>query len=334
MKTAAITGITGQLGSYCAEEFLNQGYKVFGLKRRSSSINAARLDHLYGDPNLILHYGDGTDYSSISTFVSGIKPDVFINCLAQSHVRVSFDIPLYTMEATGNSVLNCLEAIRIHSPKTSFITMSSSEMFGSTPPPQSETTPFHPRSVYAIAKLAGYYSTIHYREAYQLKAFNAICFNTESPRRGENFLTRKVVMGAVRCKLGLQDKLVLGNLDAYRDFSHAKDVVRGLRQIVESETPDDFVIASGETHQIRKFVETVFTKLDLDYKDYVQTDPKYLRATEVDALRGDATKIKTKLGWKPEYNLDMLIDEMIVSDMKIAKGERLLLDHREPLTSQ
>ena len=326
-RVAAITGITGQIGSFVAEELLAQDYKVHGLKRRSSSINAARLDHLYGNPNLILHYGDGTDYASISTFVSDIKPDIFINCLAQSHVKISFDIPLYTMEATGNSVLNCLEAIRIHSPKTRFLTMSSSEMFGSSPPPQNETTPFHPRSVYAVAKLAGYYSTIHYREAYDLKTFNAICFNTESPRRGENFLTRKVVLGAVRCKLGLQNRLVLGNLDAYRDFSHAKDIAAGLIKIVESDVPDEYVMASGTTHQIREFVDVVFTKLGMNYKDYVQTDPKYFRATEVDALCGDATKIKTKLGWAPQYTFDMLVDEMIASDMKIARGEKLIRDH-------
>lgn len=325
-KSIAISGITGQVGSYAAEEFLAQGYKVFGLKRRSSSINAARLDHLYGNPNLILHYGDVCDYASVSTFVSSTTPDLFINCAAMSHVKVSFDIPLYTMEATGTSVINCLEAIRIHSPKTSFLTMSSSEQFGSTPPPQNEDSPFHPRSVYAIAKVAGYHAVRHYREAYGLKAFNAICFNTESPRRGENFLTRKVVMGAVRCKLGLQAKLVLGNLDAYRDFSHAKDVVVGLRKIVQSDVADDYVIASGETHQIRKFVEIVFSKLGLDYKDYVETDARYFRATEVDALCGDATKIRTKLGWKPGYTLDMLIDEMLASDMKMARNEKLIRD--------
>ena len=323
-KTALVSGCTGQVGSYICELLLQEDFRVYGIKRKSSSLNTERLNHIFNNPNLKLEYGDVMDYSSVSNIVSTVKPDIFINCAAQSHVRVSFDIPIYTFEATGSSVINCLEAIKTYSPNTKFITMSSSEMFGSTPPPQNEQTPFHPRSIYAVAKLAGYYAVINYREAYKLHCSNAICFNTESPRRGETFVTRKITRAATRIKLGLQDKLYLGNLDAKRDWSHAKDTSKAIYKIITESEPDDFVIASGETHAIKEFAEIVFTKLGLNYKDYIEFDSKYLRPTEVDALCGDPTKIKTKLGWQPEYSFEQLIDEMIESDMKLAMQEKLL----------
>lgn len=331
MKTACITGITGQTGSYICDLLLREGYKVYGLKRRSSSFNTGRIDHAYTDPHidnskLELFYGDVTDSMSISNFISDTKPDLFFNCAAQSHVKVSFEIPLYTMEATGVSVFNCLEAIKKYSPHTRFVTMSSSEMFGSTPPPQNEQTKFHPRSPYAIAKVAGYYAAINYREAYGIFASNAICFNHESPRRGETFVTRKITKAATRIKLGLQDKLYLGNLSAIRDWSHAVDVADAVYKIATAAAPDDFVVASEEMHSVQEFVEIVFDKLQLDWKQYVEIDPIYFRSTEVDALRGDATKLKSTLGWKPKYSFNDLIDDMIESDMKIAEEKKMLKD--------
>src|SRR5258708_1882155 len=328
MKTAIVTGCTGQIGSYICEYLLSKDYKVCGIKRRSSSLNTERLNHIFNNSNLKLEYGDVTDYSSISNITSQVKPDIFVNCAAQSHVRVSFDIPLETFDATGTSVINCLEAIKTHSPTTRFITLYSSEMFGSTPPPQSETTIFHPRSIYAVAKLAGYYAVINYREAYNLHCSNAICFNTESPRRGETFVTRKITLGAARIKLGLQDKLYLGNLIAGRDWSHALDTIDGIFKIVTAPKPDDFVIASGEMHSVEEFLKIVFNKLGLDYKKYIEIDPRYFRASEVDFLCGDSTKLRNKLGWKPKYNFEQLIDEMVASDIEKAKKEKLLIDHK------
>lgn len=325
-KTAIITGCTGQVGSYMAELLLSKDYKVFGLKRRSSSINTDRINHIFNNPNLKLIYSDITDYASISNIVAKIKPDLFINCGAQSHVKVSFDIPIYTMEATGNSVLNCLEAIRVHSPQTRFITMSSSEMFGGVKgtEPQNELTQFSPKSPYGVAKVQGYYTTINYREAYNLFASNIIAFNNESPRRGETFLTRKVTLAATRIKLGLQDKLYLGNLDAVRDWSHSADIVDAMYKIITAPTPGDYVAASGEARSVKEFVELVFSKLDLDYKQYVEFDPTYLRNTEVDILLGDSSKIKKDLGWFPKYTFEMLVDEMITSDLKLANTELLI----------
>lgn len=325
MQTACITGITGQTGSYLCDLLLAEDYKVYGLKRRSSSINTDRIDHLYENHNLKLEYGDITDYSSVDNFISKIKPDIFINCAAQSHVKVSFDIPIYTMEATGTGVLNCLESIRLHSPHTKFITMSSSEMFGAAPPPQNEFTKFHPRSPYAVAKVAGYYTTINYREAYNLFASNIIAFNHESPRRGETFVTRKITMAATRIKLGLQDKLYLGNLCAKRDWSHAKDIANAVLTIVTADKPNDYVAATGQSVSVQYFLEQVFTKLGLDWHDYVVIDSKYFRASEVDALCGDASKLQKELGWQPKYDLNMLIDEMIASDLELAEKEHYLL---------
>lgn len=330
MKTACITGITGQTGSYICDLLLEKGYKVYGLKRRSSSINTERLDGVYTDPhvagNLELIYGDLSDYSSLSSFIGDIKPDLFFNMAAQSHVRVSFDIPEYTMDITGTGVIRALEAIRKNSPKTRFLTASSSEMYGSTPPPQNEQTAFHPRSPYGVAKVAGFFATQNYREAYDLFACNAISFNHESSRRGETFVTRKITRAATRIKLGLQSKLYLGNLDAKRDWSHASDVAEGMFKIITAPKADDYVIGSGEMHSVKEFAELVFNKLGLDYTKYVEFDPRYLRAAEVDALCGDASKIKKELGWEPKYSFINLVDEMIDSDMKLAQNEKILKD--------
>lgn len=328
MKTACITGITGQTGSYLAELLLNKGYKVYGMKRRSSSINTERIDHVYQDSHindrLELVYGDLADYSSIASLVSDVKPDLFFNLAAMSHVRVSFDIPEYTMDVTGTGVTRCLEAIRKHSPNTRFLTSSSSEMFGSSPPPQNEATPFAPRSPYAVGKISGYFSTINYREAYNIFAANSICFNMESKRRGETFVTRKITRAATRIKLGLQDKLYLGNLAAKRDWHHTKDAARAMIMILEADQPDDFVVSAGEMHSVQEFLEIVFTKLDMDWKEYVKIDPKYFRPSEVDALCGDSSKIRNKLGWAPEITFEQLVDEMIENDMKLALNEKLI----------
>ena len=333
MKTACITGITGQTGSYLCELLLKKGYKVFGLKRRSSTFNTKRLDHIYKDPhldsNLELVYGDLSDYSSISSFVGDIKPDLFFNMGAQSHVRVSFEIPEYTMDITGTGVIRVLEAIRKNSPKTKFLTASSSEMFGNSPPPQNENTKFQPRSPYGVAKVAGYYATVNYRESYNLFACNAISFNHESPRRGETFVTRKITIAATRIKLGLQEKLYLGNLDAKRDWSHAADTASGMYAIINADVPDDYVISTGEMHSVKEFVKIVFNKLNLDYKKYVEFDPMYLRPAEVDALCGDSSKLRNKLNWTPKYSFNELIDEMVNSDMKIAQQELLIKNHEK-----
>lgn len=332
VKTACITGITGQTGSYLAEILLQEGYKVYGIKRRSSSINTERIDHIYTDlhvdDNLELVYGDLSDYSSIVNLISDVKPDLFFNLGAQSHVRVSFDIPEYTMDIAGTGVLRCLEAVRKFSPKTRFLTSSSSEMFGASPPPQNESTPFHPRSPYAVGKVAGYYATINYREAYDLFAVNSICFNMESPRRGETFVTRKITLAATRIKLGLQKKLFLGNLQAKRDWHHAKDAAKAMYSIVTAERPNDYVVATGEMHSVQEFLEIVFSKLGLNWKEYVEIDPKYFRPSEVDALCGDSSKLRNELGWSPQYSFMDLVDEMIASDLVLATNEKLLRDAR------
>lgn len=330
--TACITGITGQTGSYLCDLLLAKGYKVYGLKRRSSSLNTERIDHVYTDPHvdsskLIMTYGDLTDYSSLSTWIGDIKPDLFFNMAAQSHVRVSFDIPEYTMDVTGTGVTRVLEAIHKNSPQTKFLTASSSEMFGSSCPPQNEQTVFKPRSPYGVAKVAGYYATINYREAYGLHACNAISFNHESPRRGETFVTRKITRAATRIKLGLQDKLYLGNLDAKRDWSHAADVADAMYKIITAPEAGDYVVASGEMHSVKEFAELVFQKLDLDYAQYVAFDERYLRPSEVDALCGDPFKIKTFLNWEPKYSFEALVDEMIEYDMVLAKNEAIIREH-------
>lgn len=331
MQVACITGITGQTGSYLCDLLLGKGYKVYGLKRRSSSFNTERIDHVYTDQHsnnrLEMAFGDLSDYSSLANWIGDVKPDLFFNMAAQSHVRVSFDIPEYTMDVTGTGVLRTLEAIRKYSPQTRYLTASSSEMFGSSPPPQNELTPFHPRSPYGVAKVAGYHSTVNYREAYNLFACNAISFNHESSRRGETFVTRKITRAATRIKLGLQKKLYLGNLDAKRDWSHASDVAEAMYKIITAPTPDDYVVASGEMHSVGEFAKSVFDKLGLNYLDYVEFDPAYLRPTEVDALCGDCSKLKSNLGWSPKYSFEQLIDEMVEADMELARKEKLILDN-------
>lgn len=330
MKSACITGITGQDGVFLTNLLLEKGYKVYGLKRRSSSFNTNRIDPIINDPikskNLELIYGDLSDYSSILSFVGDIKPDLFFNLGAMSHVRVSFDISEYTLDVTGIGVLRCLEAIRKASPNTKFLTASSSEMFGSSPPPQNEETKFQPQSPYAIAKTVGYYSTINYRNAYKIFASNAISFNHESQFRGETFVTRKITRAAARIKMGLQDALYLGNRNSLRDWGYSEDYCRAMIMILELENPDDFCIATGEMHSVQEFVELVFSKLDLDWKEFVKTDERYFRPTEVDALCGDPSKLKKATGWEPKYTFEMLIDKMIENDLQLAKHEKLLKD--------
>lgn len=330
MKTAVITGVTGQTGSYLAELLLDEGYKIYGLRRRASSFNTDRIDHILKDPHIDdrveLVYGDLSDYSSISTLVSDVKPDLFFNMGAMSHVRISFETPIYTFDIDATGVIRCLEAIRKHSPKTRFVQSSTSELFGSSPAPQSESTPFHPRSPYAAAKIAGYWATINYRESYGLHASNSISFNHESKRRNGTFVTKKITQAAARIKYGLQNKLYLGNLDAKRDWSHAKDVVRAQYMIACSDKPDEYVIGSGESHSVKEFLEIVFDKVGLDINEHVEFDSRYLRPAEVDHLEANPEKIKKKLGWEPEYTFHDLINEMVDYDLEEAKKERLLLD--------
>jgi len=331
MKKAFITGITGQDGSYLAELLLNKGYTVHGLIRRASTFNTDRIDHLYRDfhdpqARIYLHYGDLSVSGQLMDLLHDIKPDEVYHLGAQSHVRVSFDMPEYTGDITGLGTLRLLEAIRKTGIKTRFYQASSSEMFGAAPPPQHELTPFQPQSPYAAAKVYAYYIVRNYRDAYNLFACNGILFNHESPRRGETFVTRKVTRAAARIKLGLQDKIFLGNLDAKRDWGFAGDYVEAMWLMLQQEKPDDFVIATGETHSVREFVEKVFQRLGLDYQKHVVIDPKYFRPTEVDVLLGDSTKAKIRLGWNPKVGFDQLIDMMIGADMEQAGKEKTLCE--------
>ncbi|HNY50036.1 MAG TPA: GDP-mannose 4,6-dehydratase [Smithella sp.] len=331
MKKAFLTGITGQDGSYLAELLLNKGYEVHGLIRRSSSFNTERIDHLYHDfhdpaARLFLHYGDLSVSAQLMDLLHSIKPDEIYNLGAQSHVRVSFDMPEYTGDVTALGTLRILEAIRKTGIKTKFYQASSSEMFGAAPPPQNENTVFQPRSPYAAAKVYSYYICQNYRDAYGIFSTNGILFNHESPRRGETFVTRKITRAATQIKLGLKDKLFLGNLEAKRDWGFAGDYVEAMWLMLQQEKPDDFVIATGETHSVREFAERVFQKLDLDYKKFVEIDKRYFRPTEVDALLGDATKAKNLLGWQPKVSFQQLIDMMIDADMELAQKEKTLLD--------
>lgn len=331
MKKAFITGITGQDGSYLAEFLLCKGYEIHGLIRRASTFNTDRIDHLYRDlhdpeARIHLHYGDLAISGQISDLLHQIQPDEIYHLGAQSHVRVSFDMPEYTGDITGLGTLRLLEAIRKTEIKARFYQASSSEMFGAAPPPQDEATPFQPQSPYAAAKVYAYYVVRNYREAYNLFACNGILFNHESPRRGETFVTRKITRAATRIKLGLQDKLFLGNLDAKRDWGFAGDYVEAMWLMLQQEKPDDFVIATGETHSVREFAERVFSKLDLDYQKYVAIDPRYFRPTEVDVLLGDATKARKTLDWEPKVGFDQLIDMMIAADLEAAKKEKTLVN--------
>ncbi|MDO9515309.1 MAG: GDP-mannose 4,6-dehydratase [Syntrophales bacterium] len=331
MKKAFITGITGQDGSYLAEFLLDKGYEVHGLIRRSSTFNTDRIDHLYKDfhdpdARMYLHYGDLSVSAHLTNLLSEIRPDEVYHLGAQSHVRVSFDTPEYTGDITGLGTIRLLEAIRKTGSTARFYQASSSEMFGAAPPPQHELTPFQPRSPYAAAKVYSYYVIKNYRDAYNIFACNGILFNHESPRRGETFVTRKITRAATRIKLGLQDKLYLGNIEAKRDWGFAGDYVEAMWMILQHDQPDDFVIATGETHSVREFVERVFEKLDLDYHRHVEIDERYFRPTEVDVLLGDATKAQKILGWKPKTNFDQLIDMMIETDLKLAEKEKILTD--------
>lgn len=325
---ALITGITGQDGSYLTELLLGKGYEVYGIIRRSSSFNTARIDQLYQDPHaqdvrLRLVYGDLNDASSLNRILRTIQPDEIYNLGAQSHVRVSFDIPEYTADVTGLGTIRLLEAIRESGLRPKFYQASSSEMFGKVQEiPQRETTPFYPRSPYGAAKLYAHWITVNYREAYNFFACSGILFNHESPRRGETFVTRKITKAAARIKLGLQQDLYLGNLDAKRDWGYAGDYVQAMWLMMQQDQPDDFVIATGETHTVREFLEVVFEHLNLDWKRYTKIDPKYYRPTEVDLLIGDASKAKKQLQWEPRVRFRELATMMVDADLE-AERERL-----------
>ena len=358
MKTALITGITGQDGAYLAEFLLKKGYEVHGLKRRSSLFNTDRIDHLYQDPhtekrNFFLHYGDMTDSSNLISLVQETQPDEVYNLAAMSHVKVSFDTAEYTANADGIGTLRLLEAIRIQglTKKTRFYQASTSELYGLVQEvPQSERTPFYPRSPYAVAKLYAYWITVNYREAYDMFACNGILFNHESPIRGETFVTRKITMAVARIALGMQQKLFLGNLTAKRDWGHAKDYVRAMYLMLQQDKPEDFVIATGVTTMVKDFVQLAFAEAGIEVEFngeglnekgivvscsnsnhlippgtvVVQVDPAYFRPTEVDLLLGDPTKAKTKLGWQPEHDLASLVKDMIENDLKLANKEKYL----------
>ena len=321
-KKALITGITGQDGSYLAELLLSKGYEVYGIIRRSSSFNTGRIDQIYQDPHvagtrLRLIYGDLNDASSLNNILRNVRPDEIYNLGAQSHVRVSFDIPEYTGEVTGLGTLRILEAIRESGLQPKFYQASSSEMFGKVQEvPQKETTPFYPRSPYGVAKVYSYWITVNYREAYNLFACNGILFNHESPRRGETFVTRKITKAAARIKMGVQQELYLGNLDAKRDWGYAGDYVEAMWLMLQQPDPDDYVVATGETHSVREMLDVAFDVVGLDWKPYVKIDPRYYRPTEVDLLIGDASKAKTKLGWQPKMSFPELVKTMVQADLQ------------------
>ncbi len=320
MKKALITGLTGQDGSYLAEFLLSKDYEVHGLKRRSSSFNTDRIDHLYRDfheeTRLFLHYADLTDASSLSGLIADLRPDEVYNLGAQSHVKVSFETPEYTGDVVALGALRILESVRRSGVPCRFYQASSSEMYGSTPPPQSETTPFHPRSPYACAKTFGHYSTVNYRESYGLHASCGILFNHESPRRGETFVTRKITRAVAHIKHGLQRKLFLGNLDARRDWGYAPDYVRAMWLMLQQDQPADYVIGTGEMHSVREFVEDAFAAANLDWQEYVAIDPRYYRPAEVDALQADCSKACRILGWEPTVKFDELVRLMVKADLE------------------
>ena len=333
MKTALITGVTGQDGSYLAELLLSKGYVVHGIIRRASTFNTERLEHLYRDPHepesrLFLHYGDLSDGTGLRRVLEQVQPQEVYNLGAQSHVKVSFDEPEYTADVVATGTLRLLEALRDHMTNANtavrFYQAGSSEMFGAAAPPQSEKTPFHPRSPYAVGKVAAYWYSVNYREAYGMFISNGILFNHESPRRGETFVTRKITRAAARIKLGLQKKLYLGNLDAKRDWGFAGDYVEAMWMMLQQETPGDYVVATGEAYSVRDFLEATFSRLDLDWKAHVETDPRYFRPAEVDALLGDPTKVKAALGWSPKVTFDALVSMMVAHDLGLANRELLL----------
>jgi GDPmannose 4,6-dehydratase len=331
-KVALITGVTGQDGSYLAEFLLNKGYEVHGVVRRSSSFATGRIDHLHhgaggGKSPLQLHYGDLGDGTGLRRIIEQVLPDEVYNLAAQSHVRISFDQPEYTADVVGLGTLRLLEAVRDHNQrhgrKIRFYQAGSSEMFGEVAEiPQRETTPFHPRSPYACAKCYAHWQTVNYREAYGLFACNGILFNHESPRRGENFVTRKITRSATRIKLGLQDKLTLGNLDARRDWGFAGDYVEAMWLMLQQERPDDFVVSTGETHSVREFLELTFARLGLDPARHVEFDPRFMRPAEVDILIGDSGKAKRILGWEPKIRFRQLVEMMVDADLELAEREK------------
>ncbi|MFA6092854.1 MAG: GDP-mannose 4,6-dehydratase [Elusimicrobiota bacterium] len=323
-KKALITGITGQDGSYLAELLLGKGYEVHGIIRRSSSFNTGRIDHIFRDPHtegtkLFLHYGDVTDSSGLNRILRKIVPDEIYHLAAQSHVRVSFDTPEYTGDVTGLGTIRLLDAIRDTGIPTRFYQASSSEMFGKVAEvPQKETTPFYPRSPYACAKVYSYWTTVNYREAYGIFACNGILFNHESPRRGGTFVTRKITMALANILAGKQSRVHLGNLDAKRDWGYAKDFVEAMWLMLQHSQPDDYVVATGETHSVREFLEEAFLCVGRDYKDFVKFDPRYLRPTEVDILIGDASKARKVLSWKPKVAFKELVRLMVQEDLRAA----------------
>lgn len=319
-RTALITGVTGQDGSYLAELLLSKGYTVHGIVRRSSSFNTERIDHIYQGPqernrSLLLHHADLADGVALVNLLRDIQPDEVYNLGAQSHVRVSFDAPLYTGDVTGLSTLRLLEAVRASGIESRLYQASSSEMFGAAPPPQNERTPFHPRSPYGCAKVFGYWATVNYREAYGMYAVNGILFNHESPRRGETFVTRKITRAVARIKAGLQDRLYLGNLDAVRDWGYAPEYVDAMWRMLQRDEPDDYVVATGQAATVRQFVETAFAHAELDWAEHVRYDPKYERPSEVDALIGDAAKARELLGWEARVEVNELARIMVDADI-------------------
>ena len=352
MKRALITGVTGQDGSYLSELLLEKGYEVHGIKRRASSFNTQRIDHLFQEVHdknarFILHYGDLSDSTNLEKLVYDIQPDEIYNLAAQSHVKVSWDCPEYTADCDALGTLRLLEAIRMNhlEKKTKFYQASTSELYGLIQEPiQKETTPFYPRSPYAVAKLYAYWICVNYRESFGLWAANGILFNHESPRRGETFVTRKITMAATKIKVGLQDKIYLGNLNAKRDWGHAKDYVRGMWQIMQQDKPTDYVLATGTTTSIRDFCKMTFEELGINIefvgegvdekgidtetgKTLIEVDPRYFRPAEVDLLLGDSSKARREIGWMPEYSLRDLVREMVQSDLELAKKEKTLKDH-------
>jgi GDPmannose 4,6-dehydratase len=321
-QVAFITGITGQDGSYLAELLLAKGYEVHGLIRRSSSFNTGRLNDIYQDPHvdnrkMILHYGDLQDSTSLANLIRALEPNEIYNLGAQSHVKVSFEIPEYTADVTGTGTIRLLEAIRASGIETKYYQASSSELYGSTPPPQNEQTPFHPRSPYGSAKIFSYWSTVNYREAYGMHTSNGILFNHESPRRGETFVTRKITRAVARIARGIDKEVFLGNLDAVRDWGYAKEYVEAMWLMLQQPKGDDFVIATGESATVRQFAEAAFSRANLDWQKFVKIDERYLRPSEVDSLVGDASKAKKILGWKAETNWRKLAEIMVDADIKL-----------------
>eukprot|EP00475_Leptophrys_vorax_P006036 TRINITY_DN13674_c0_g1_i1.p1 TRINITY_DN13674_c0_g1~~TRINITY_DN13674_c0_g1_i1.p1 ORF type:complete len:352 (+),score=38.31 TRINITY_DN13674_c0_g1_i1:141-1196(+) len=336
LKKAFITGITGQDGSYLSEFLLSKGYEVHGIIRRSSNFNTQRLDHIYRDPHvqsarLKLHYGDLSDATALRKWIDQIQPDEVFNLGAQSHVGVSFENPEYTADVVATGALRLLEAVRNHIENTGrvvkYYQAGSSEMFGATPPPQDEKTLFHPRSPYAVSKVAAHWYTVNYREAYGLFACNGILFNHESPRRGENFVTRKITRAVGRIKVGLQKKVYLGNLKASRDWGFAGDYIKGMWLMLQQEKPDDYVLATEESFTVEQFLIEAFGYVGLDWKDHVEIDPRYFRPSEVDNLRGSSAKAREVLGWKPEVSFKQLVAMMVDSDLDKAKREKVLVDN-------